>query len=223
LRASLAAAGRLAASPPGRGERTDPLQGRAGAKPRQADGFSSCIAVRKTDVARSNTGEVSEERRMIERMLTGFSRACTAAGSIALLAMMLVTNWDIVGRAVFSDPLHGAVDMVEVCVLLVAFLGLPEVFLRDEQIRVDIVDSIASPSLLRLLKLIGLLLAVLFLALLAFNVFSPMVDAYRFGDIKPDIRLPVYLLYAVVFMTFAASVATAALLIVRFFAAHEAA
>jgi TRAP-type C4-dicarboxylate transport system permease small subunit len=159
---------------------------------------------------------------MIERILTGISRICTAAGSIALLVMMLVTNWDIVGRAAFSRPLHGVVDMVEVSVLLVAFLGLPEVFLRDEQIRVDVIDSVVSPAVLRLLKLAGLVLAVVFLSLLAYNVVSPMIDAYRFGDIKPDIGLPVYLLYAVVLMTFLTSIATAALVLVRSFGKQEA-
>jgi TRAP-type C4-dicarboxylate transport system permease small subunit len=159
---------------------------------------------------------------VIERILTGFSRVCTAAGSIALLVMMLVTNWDIVGRAAFAHPLHGVVDVVEVCVLLVAFLGLPEVFLRDEQIRVDVIDSVVSPAVLRLLKLAGIVLAIVFLMLLACNVVSPMVDAYRFGDIKPDIGLPVYLLYAVVLMAFLASVATAFLVLVRSFGRQEA-
>jgi TRAP-type C4-dicarboxylate transport system permease small subunit len=157
----------------------------------------------------------------IERLLSGVVRASTLAGSIALLLMMFVTNYDIVSRTGFHKPLHGVVDMVEVCVLLAAFLGLPEVFLRDEQIRVDVIDSLVSPSMLRALKLAGLLLSLVFLGLLVVNVYAPMIDAYTFGDIKPDIGLPLYLLYGIVFLAFAASAAATAVLIVRFFAAGD--
>ena len=158
----------------------------------------------------------------IERVLKTMARACTALGALALAVMMLSTDYDVVARAVFDRPLNGAVDIVEMMVLCVAFLGLPEVCLRDEQIRVDIIDGLVPPQLLLLLKLLGLALTVVFMTILAVNVFQPMLDAYRFGDIKPDTGFPVYPLFGLTLFSLAAAVATTVAVLVRLLHPHSA-
>jgi len=153
----------------------------------------------------------------LERALAHTARACTALGAVALAAMMLSTNYDVVARALFRAPLHGAVDIVEMMVLCSAFLGLPEICLRDEQIRVDIVDSFVSPRVVAALKVLALLATIAFLGILAANVTHPMVDSWRFGDIKPDTGFPTYPLYALTLFTLIASVAATAVVLLRTF------
>lgn len=133
------------------------------------------------------------------------ARACTILGAIALLVMMACTTYDVIARAAFAMPLHGVVDITEIMVLGVALLGLPEVCRRDEQIRVDILDGLVSTAVLKGLKLLGGAATTVFLALLLVNVTRPMLDAYRFGDIKADTGFPVYLLYALIFFCLLAS------------------
>ena len=152
---------------------------------------------------------------LIERALKAMARACTALGALALAVMMLSTDYDVVARAVFDRPLNGAVDIVEMMVLCVAFLGLPEVCLRDEQIRVDIIDGLVPPRVLLLLRLMGLVLTVAFMTILAVNVFQPMLDAYRFGDIKPDTGFPVYPLFGLTLFSLAAAAVTTTAMLVR--------
>lgn len=127
------------------------------------------------------------------------ARICTLLGAVALAVMMLCTTYDVVARALFEQPLHGVVDITEIMVLGVALLGLPEVCLRDEQIRVDILDGLVSAPWLQGLKLLGTTATVAFLGLLLVNVTRPMLDAYRFGDIKADTGFPVYLLFVLIF------------------------
>lgn len=144
----------------------------------------------------------------IDYLLGTFARTCTILGAVALAVMMLCTTYDVVARAAFERPLPGVVDITEIMVLAVAFLGLPEICLRNEQIHVDIVDNLVPADALKGLKLTGLSLTVCFMALLLVNVVPPLLDAYRFGDIKADTGFPVYLLFVLIFF----SLLTAALM-----------
>lgn len=145
---------------------------------------------------------------MILRLLTWLARACTIGGALALAVMMLGTDWDILARQLAGRPLTGVVELVEITVLATAMLGLPKGFLRDEQIRIDLLDSLLAPAVLRGVKAAGLLLSILFLALLSRNIWQPMLDARMFGDVKYDLGVPVWPLYALMLFAFAASVLT---------------
>jgi TRAP-type C4-dicarboxylate transport system permease small subunit len=143
---------------------------------------------------------------MAERILLILVRTCTVLGALALLIMMLGTDYDIIARLSINRPLRGIVELVEIMVLASAMLGLPEAFLRDEQIRIDLVDSFLPPPLLKAVKIFALLLTILFLAILSFNVYQPMLDAHLFGDIKADLGVPVYPLYGLILFSFCASI-----------------
>lgn len=152
---------------------------------------------------------------MLDRALAGLARLCTGLGAVSLLVMMVATDYDIVARWVANQPLNGVVEIVEVMVLATAMLGLPEAFLRGEQIQVDLVDTILPAAMLRAVKVIALLLTIVFLALLCRNVTAPMMDARMFGDMKPDLGIPVWPLYGLILFSFSASVLACAGAIVR--------
>ena len=54
----------------------------------------------------------------------------------------------------------------------------------------------------------GMALAVVFLTLLCRNVWQPMLDARMFGDVKYDIGIAVWPLYALILFAFGASILT---------------
>lgn len=147
---------------------------------------------------------------MAERHVFLLARGCTWAGVLALMIMMFGTDWDVVARQIAGQPLTGVVELVEIAVLATAMLGLPETFLRDEQIKVDLVDSAFSAGALKLVKIIGLLLTIGFLILLCINVWQPMLDAKMFGDVKYDLGVPVWPLFALILFSFLASVLASA-------------
>lgn len=160
---------------------------------------------------------------MLERGLGWLARVCTVLGAVALAVMMVTTDYDVAARALFRAPLSGAVDIVEMMVLCSAFLGLPEICLRDEQIRVDIVDTLVPPRVLDALKALGLLATIGFMGLLAVNLMRPLTDAWQFGDIKPDTGFPLYPLFALVLFCLLAAMATTAVVLMRTFRSGAAA
>lgn len=121
-------------------------------------------------------------------------RALTLCGAGALAVMLLWTIFDIGARAIFNWPIHGTLDLVEVALVLVAFLALPECFRRDEQIKVDLFDTMVRPRTLGWMILAGELATLAFLGLLAVTLWQPLADAYRFGDQKPDLPVPIWTL-----------------------------
>lgn len=142
---------------------------------------------------------------MGERILVGAIRGLTVLAALAVVVMMVGTDYDVVARLVANKPLRGVVELVEIMVLVSAMLALPETFLRDEQIQIDLLDSMLPARVLAAVKCLAVILSFVFLVLLSFHVYAPLYDAYRFGDIKPELGVPVYLLYAVILCSFLAS------------------
>lgn len=158
---------------------------------------------------------------MTFQFITWLARACTIGGVLALVVMMLGTDLDILSRQLISQPLTGVVELVEITVLASAMLGLPEAFLRDEQIRIDLLDALLPEVAIRVIKAAGLILCMLFLALLCRNVWQPMLDAKMFGDVKYDLGVPIWPLFALIVFAFGASfLCCGALLYAQFFRAR---
>lgn len=150
-------------------------------------------------------------------LLDRLCRTMTWIGAGALIIMMLGTVADVVLRAAANMPLRGTVDLVEAMLVLVVFLGLPESFLRQEQITVDIFDHVVSPQALRALRVTAALASLGFLVLLAVYVVRPMLDALEFGDRKPDLPIPIFPLMAVIEISIVVSLVAMVLVTVREF------
>jgi TRAP-type C4-dicarboxylate transport system permease small subunit len=78
--------------------------------------------------------------------------------------------------------------------VLVVFLALPECFRRGEQVTVDVIDHVVPARGVEILKVVAGLASVAFLGLLLYTGVQPLQDAFRFGDRKPDLPIPVFTL-----------------------------
>jgi TRAP-type C4-dicarboxylate transport system permease small subunit len=153
--------------------------------------------------------------KSIADLLGRMTRGLLDLGTASLATMMLVTVADVCLRGMFGMPIKGVVDMVEITMLLVVFLGLPEAFLRNEQIVVDVVDSLLPQPVLAVVKAVGAVLSMAFLSLLAFNLWRPLLDAYRFGDRKADFPVPLYPLIGIVLFSIVCSLIAMLLIAIR--------
>jgi len=50
-----------------------------------------------------------------------------AAGTLMVLALVVVVNYDVVARGMFNAPFHGAVELVQFSMVFIVFLQLPDV------------------------------------------------------------------------------------------------
>jgi TRAP-type C4-dicarboxylate transport system permease small subunit len=114
---------------------------------------------------------------------------CGWAASLALAAMMLVTVADVLLRAVANLPIRGTLELVELLLAGTFFLALPASFLLDEHIVVDIVDGMAPRAVPWLRRAAGLL-AVVVMAVMAWQGGIGAADTLVFHDVTSDLEIP---------------------------------
>ena len=68
------------------------------------------------------------------------------AASAILMAMMLMTFVDVVGRYVFNRPLRGGFEVTELGLLVLIFAGLPLVSHANEHVTMDFIDRLLRPG-----------------------------------------------------------------------------
>jgi TRAP-type C4-dicarboxylate transport system permease small subunit len=125
---------------------------------------------------------MTDWRAIVARLLGGIA-------SVFLLAMMSLTVTDVVLRAVASRPIHGAFELVELLLACTIFTALPAVFLRDENVVVDVGDHV-WPRWVPALKAIAAVASLAVLALMCWSMYPRAKDILAFGDVTSDLSLP---------------------------------
>jgi TRAP-type C4-dicarboxylate transport system permease small subunit len=124
----------------------------------------------------------------VERWREVTATTCGIIAAAFLAAMMLITVADVVLRAAFNTPIRGVYELVELLLAYTFFIALPAVFLRDENIVVNSIDDFA-PRWVPTLKRFGLGLAVVILAVIAWQGLIAARDAISFNDQTADLGL----------------------------------
>ena len=120
---------------------------------------------------------------------------CSFIATLALVAMMLTSVADVSMAKIFTSPITGTYDIVETTLVFAVFLGIPATFLNHGNIVVDVVDFFSTEATIARLKILATILSFIFLVLLAWNMWPQAQDAFRFGDKKPELGLPLYVLW----------------------------
>jgi TRAP-type C4-dicarboxylate transport system permease small subunit len=103
--------------------------------------------------------------------------------------MLLITVADVVLRATVNLPIRGVYDLVELLLAGTFYFALPCVFLRDENIVVNSIDDLA-PRWVPALKRAAEALAVVVLAVMAWQGWIAAGDSLAFHDVTADLGLP---------------------------------
>jgi TRAP-type C4-dicarboxylate transport system permease small subunit len=76
------------------------------------------------------------------------------AAGILLFALMVVTMVDVVGRYVFSAPLPGGNEIVQILMAAVIYTALPSVCRQEAHITVDLLDRLTPRPLIPLRQIV---------------------------------------------------------------------
>lgn len=102
-----------------------------------------------------------------------------AAGTLVVLALVIVVNYDVVARGVFHAPFHGAVELVQFSMVLIVFLQLPDVVRVNRLTRSDGFLSIAThkwPRVATVLDKFINVIACIFMLLIAIAIWPEFLD-----------------------------------------------
>jgi TRAP-type C4-dicarboxylate transport system permease small subunit len=102
--------------------------------------------------------------------------------------MMLLTVVDVSLRAFANRPIRGTYEIIELLLACSFFLALPAVFLREENIVVDVVDGMA-PRSVPLLKRLAEALAFVVLGVMAWQGWKAAAETLVFNDVTSDLGI----------------------------------
>lgn len=126
--------------------------------------------------------------------------------SVALIIMMVVTLSDVFLRYVFNRPIRGSYDLVETMLAVFVFHGMSTGFLQRRNIVIDLIDSFVHRSIVAILVRISDVLTILTLALFAYAMLTPAMQAYAYGDMKMELQIPVWYLWAAALLGMAGAI-----------------
>jgi TRAP-type C4-dicarboxylate transport system permease small subunit len=108
-----------------------------------------------------------------ERRFQQAARPFGLVAALILVFMMLLTVVAVLSRQLFDAPLLGLVDLSELALVACIFVAMPGVFLRDENIVVDVVDHVVPRRVTHVLRMFGLVLTLAFLGFTAITMIEP--------------------------------------------------
>ena len=120
--------------------------------------------------------------------------------TVSLIVMMMVTVIDVGLANFFHRPIVGAFDLVVTALVFAVFLGIPLTFQREGNIVVDVVDHLAPATVVDKLRAFARLCTLGFLLILLYNMVEPAMDAYKYGEKKPELGLPLYVIWIPIFI-----------------------
>lgn len=108
-----------------------------------------------------------------------------AAGTIVVLILVAIVNFDVVARGVFHAPFRGAYEVVQFSVVLIVFLQLPDVVRVDRLTRSDgFLNFLHSrrPRVTANLRRIINAISAIFMGLIAYIMFPEFLEMYHTKD-----------------------------------------
>jgi len=130
-----------------------------------------------------------------------------ATGTLVVLALVVVVNYDVVSREWFNQPFHGAVELVQFSMILIVFLQLPDVVRVNRLTRSDGFLLIAGkrwPVIASVLDRIINTVACIFMTLVAIAIwpeFLEMLETRDFFGIPGIFTAPWWPIKLVIFLS----------------------
>jgi TRAP-type C4-dicarboxylate transport system permease small subunit len=130
-----------------------------------------------------------------DRWLAQACDACAAIGGLILIAIATMTVVSVVGRAFFSSPILGDVELVQLGSAVVVSCFLPYAQFRHANIIVDFFTTNASARTQRWMDLLGTLLYTGVLVLVCWRVGAGGVAIHEAQEKSMLMGLPLWIPY----------------------------
>lgn len=133
---------------------------------------------RPTEVVRSAFSAVT-------KLVNSVAISANAVGTVVVLGLVIIVNYDAIARSLFNRPFLGAVEVVQFAMVLIVFLQLPDVIRVGRLTRSDGLmalvlrrNKMAGKLLSRVIDLFSLT----FMVIVAIAIWPEFVDMWKTQD-----------------------------------------
>jgi TRAP-type C4-dicarboxylate transport system permease small subunit len=127
--------------------------------------------------------------RAVDRAMHGVEKLTGLVSGLGIFALMLFGVVQIFGRKLFNAPIFGYIDMVEIAMSGLVFLGLAYTERLGGHIRMELFVSRLRGRLQWAFELIGVLVGLFVVAVLVYYSYTHAMRAYYSGDTSIDVQL----------------------------------
>lgn len=121
----------------------------------------------------------------VTRTVNGIAVSANAVGTLVVLALVVIVNYDAIARSLFNKPFLGAVEVVQFSMVLIVFLQLPDVIRVGRLTRSDgLLGLVArrNPAAGRLMSRVIDLFSLTFMAIVAIAIWPEFLDMWETQD-----------------------------------------
>lgn len=87
---------------------------------------------------------------LVPKVLTAIARTMAVFGTLGVAALVLLIDYDIIGRQVFNQPIVGVAELAALGIVVVVFLQAPYALAQDRMIRTDMLINMLKRKSARL-------------------------------------------------------------------------
>ena len=113
-------------------------------------------------------------------------------GVIFIVILMLFTASEIIARYVFTSPIPGYVEDVELIMAAIVFLGIGYTQRVGAHIRMDMLITRLTGRFYHIAEALALLLALVGFGIICISSFQFTLDAYQVGDVTEYLYTPTW-------------------------------
>lgn len=117
---------------------------------------------------------------------------------LSLLAMVLLTFADVIGRRFFNVPIYGAHDLTEHMMAVIVFSGLPLLTSARGHLAVDLFDRFIMTDGMRWWRFLTNALICVILLVISYQFFIATLDAIDIQEVSQELLIPRSYIYAFV-------------------------
>ncbi len=121
----------------------------------------------------------------LTKLTNGIATMANAVGTLVVLALVLVVNYDVIARGIFNKPFLGAVEVVQFSMVLIVFLQLPDVVRVNRLTRSDgflLVLGERYPRTHNIFRQIINTVSAVFMTLIAIAIWPEFTDMFETKD-----------------------------------------
>ena len=123
--------------------------------------------------------------RTFDTIASGVAKLANAAGTIVIILLVLMVNYEIIARGLFNKPFKGTYELVQFSLVLIVFLQLPDVIRAGRLTRSDGFLALMSRRRPPMGKLMSRLIdgiSLCFMIIVAYAIWPEFLDMWETQD-----------------------------------------
>lgn len=121
----------------------------------------------------------------LSKIANSISTLANVIGTLVVLGLVVMINYDVFARGLFNSPFRGAVEVVQFSMVLIVFLQLPDVVRVGRLTRSDgflLLLEYKVPKVARVINYFINLLSAAVMSLIAYAMFPEFIEMWESQD-----------------------------------------